>query len=78
MNLPDGDQVRHAVEVIGNKLAIASRFDSLPSFVNLSSQFVLSVTVLGQLPESKGQLKLCQASPSTNSIWELTVCAVVM
>jgi len=56
-NLPNRNQIWHAVEVVGNKLAIASRFDSFPSFVNFSSQFTLDVTVLGQLPENKSQLE---------------------
>lgn len=77
MDLPNRDQVRHPVEVIGNKLAIASRFDSLPSFVNLGPQFVLNIAILSQLPENKGQLKLCQAPLGTNSIRELTAFAVV-
>ena len=55
-NLPNRNQIGHAVEVVGNKLAIASHFDSFPSFVNFGSQFILDVTILGQLPENKSQL----------------------
>ena len=66
MDLPDRDQVRHAVEVIGDKLAITSRFDSLPSFVNLSSRFFLNVTILSQLPESKSQLIEMKPAGSSN------------
>jgi len=57
-NLPNRNQIWHAVEVVGNKLTIASRFDSFPSFVNFGSQFVLDVTILSQLPENKSQLEL--------------------
>jgi len=57
-NLPNRNQIGHVVEVVGNKLAIASRFDSLPSFVNFSSQFILDVTIFSQLPENKSQLEL--------------------
>lgn len=76
-NLPNRDQIIHVVEVIGGKLAIASRFDFLPGFVNFCSQSFLNVTILGQLPESKSQLELGQAPLNTKSIRELTALAVV-
>lgn len=52
MNLPDRDQVWHGVEVVRSEFPITSRFNPLPSFVNLSSQFVLNIGILGQLPEN--------------------------
>jgi len=57
-NLPNRNQVGHAIEIVDNKLAIASRFNSFPSFVNFSSQFILDVAILSQLPESESQLEL--------------------
>ena len=55
-NLHNREQAGHAVEVIGNKLAVTSRFNYLPSFVDFSPQFILNITIVCQLPESKSQL----------------------
>jgi hypothetical protein len=77
VNLSNRDQVGHAVEVAGNKFAITSRFDFPPRFVNLGSQLILNVKILGQLPESKRQLNLGRHSCEINLVWGLTVLAVV-
>ena len=76
-NLPNCDQVGHAVEVVGNKFAVASRFDFLPSLSDLNSQFVLNVAVLGQLPQSERQLTIGRLSCNGDLVWELTVFVVV-
>ena len=77
MNLHNRDQVGHVVKVVGSKFAVTSCFNLPPSLTDLSSQFVLNVTVLGQLPESKCQLKFGQPSRDISVVWELTALAVV-
>jgi hypothetical protein len=62
MNLHNRDQVGHAIEVVGSKFTVTSYFNFRPCFGDLGSQFVLNFTALGQLPESKGQLKLGRPS----------------
>jgi hypothetical protein len=76
-NLPNCDQVGHTIKVVGNKFAVASRFDFLPSLSDLSSQFVLNVAILGQLPQSIGQLNIGRPSCNPSLVWELTALAVV-
>ena len=68
MDLHNRDQVGHAIEVVGSKFTVTSCFDFRPCFGDLSSQFVLNVTVLGQLPESKCQLKLGRPSCDTSLV----------
>jgi hypothetical protein len=77
MNLPNRDQVGHAVKIVGSKFAVTSCFNLPPSLADLSSQFVLNVTVLGQLPESKGRLEFGRPSRDISLVWELTAFAVV-
>ena len=71
-NLPNRNQIGHAVEVIGNKLTIVSRFNSFPSFVNFSSQFFLDITILCQLPEKKSQLELARRSLKVQGLGRTT------
>ena len=55
-NLCNGHQIWHPLKVIGREIGIASRSDLGESVVDLYTQFLLEVAVLGQLPERKGQL----------------------
>ena len=52
----DGHQIRHILKVIGSEISVTPRLDLLQSFVDLRTQFLLTIPVLGQLPKCKGQL----------------------
>ena len=56
-NLGKGHQMWHAFKVVGRELNITSLPDFRQRFVDLRPQFLLEITVLGQLPKPKGQLK---------------------
>ena len=56
-NLGNGRQIRHLLEIIGRKIGIASRSDLRQSVVDLRTEFLLEVAVVGQLPTCKGQLE---------------------
>ena len=56
-DLRSGHQIWHGLKVVGREISIASRLDLRQSFVNLRTEFPLAILVLGQLPESKGQLE---------------------
>jgi hypothetical protein len=47
LNLRNGDQIGHVVEIVGSKFYITSRLDFLPSPVHFSSQSLLDITILG-------------------------------
>ena len=56
-NLRNCHQVRHPLEIGGREVSITSRSDLCQSIIDLCTEFLLEVPVLGQLPERKGQLK---------------------
>ena len=56
-DLCNGYQIRHALKIAGREISITSRLGSGQSFVDLCAEFLLAITVLGQFPESKGQLE---------------------
>ena len=52
-NLRKGHQIWHALKIVGRKISITSRLDFCQSFVDLCTEFLLAVAVLGQLPKPK-------------------------
>jgi len=56
-NLRDGHQVWHVLKVVGREVDITSRFGHYQSLVDFRTELLLTVAVLGQLPECKGQLE---------------------
>ena len=56
-NLCNGHQVRHPLKVVGREIGISSRSDLGQSVVDLYTEFLLEVAVLGRLPERKGHLE---------------------
>jgi len=56
-NLCNGDQIRHALKVVGREVGITSRLDFRQSLVDLRAELLLAIPVLGQLPKSEGQLE---------------------
>ena len=56
-NLGNGRQIRHLLEIIGREIGIASRSDLGQSVVNLCTEFLLEIAVLGQLPKPEDQLE---------------------
>ena len=55
-NLYNSHQIWHALEVIGGEISVTSRIYLRQSLVDLRTKSFLAIPVLGQLPESKGQL----------------------
>ena len=55
-DLRKGHQIRHTLKIAGREISITSCLDFHQSLVNLCTQFLLDIAVLGQLPECKGQL----------------------
>ena len=56
-NLRHGRQIWHSIKVVGREISITSRLGFRQSLVNLRTEFPLAISVLGQLPESKGKLE---------------------
>ena len=57
MNLGNGRQIRHPLEITGCEVSVTSHSDLGQSVVDLCTQFLLKITTLGQLPEAEGQLE---------------------
>ena len=57
MNLGNGRQIRHPLEITGCEVSVTSRSDLSQSVVDLCTQFLLKIMTLGQLPEAEGQLE---------------------
>jgi len=66
-NLRDCRQVRHALKVVGREISITSRFGPRHRRVDLRTKLLLTVAVLGQLPERKGQLENLSGAHSKNA-----------
>ena len=56
-NLRDGHKIRHTLKVTSREIGITSRLNSYQSLVDLCTELLLTVPILGQLPKSKGQLE---------------------
>ena len=56
-NLRDGRQIWHGLKVVSREVSAAPRPDTRKCLVDLCTQFLLAVAMLGQLPESEGQLE---------------------
>ena len=55
-NLRNGHQIWHGLKVVGREISITSRLDLRQGLDDLCPESLLAIPVLGQLPESKGQL----------------------
>ena len=55
-NLRDGYQIRHILKVAALELGITPGRDFRQSLVDLRTEFLLAISVLGQLPKCEGQL----------------------
>jgi len=53
-NLRKGYQIRHTLKIVGREISITSRLDFHQSLVDLHTEPLLAIPVLGQLPKSKG------------------------
>ena len=56
-DLCNGHQIRHVLEIAWGEINIAPCLDFRQGLADLRTKFLLGVAVLGQLPESKGQLE---------------------
>jgi len=56
-NLYKGHQTRHPLKIIDREIGVTSRLDLCQSLVDLRAEFLLEITVIGQLPKPKGQLE---------------------
>jgi len=56
-NLCNGHQIWHPLKIVGCEIDITSRLDFHQIVVDLGTEFVLAIPVLGQIPEPKGQLE---------------------
>ena len=57
-NLGDSRQIWHGLKVVAREIGIAPLPDLRHSLFNFYAKFLLAVAVLGQFPESEGQLRI--------------------
>ena len=55
-NLRNAHQIRHALEVICREISVTLRPEFRQILVDFCPEFLLTISVPGQLPKSKGQL----------------------